>query len=179
MKRNHFRSILSQGDNDGACFLYSLANAALCLGADADSVRTNWSAAVSGLRNPRAYLDYNEGTRDNTIKADVLLGTQFLDALCPDSFVVSTLNHNANLLAAVEHHLNQDSVLVIDNQEHWFCIVDVRGEVLHAACSGMLNEPTAYEEWTTATRLKLERRANARVRSLKCVRLLKVEKRLD
>src|SRR4051812_45048303 len=65
------RRILAQGDRDSACFLYSLANAAIALTGD----EGDWSAAVDAISEPRAYLRAETGTQAIDLRPQKLCET--------------------------------------------------------------------------------------------------------
>ncbi|MFP5392051.1 MAG: hypothetical protein ACLGI6_11005 [Gammaproteobacteria bacterium] len=163
--------------------MYSLANAAVCLGIERSTLESAWSAAVTALAHPADFLDPTMGTGRNVDDphADVVLARAFLDALSPGQFAVTLLDRTGDLLSSVRAHLNVNSVLLIDNTAHWYCIVDVEQHALHAACSAALTNDTPCEEWTTSTELNLRRRANAKVTGIArleqvYLRMLKVER---
>lgn len=159
--------ILSQGDLDGACFLYSLTNAALCLGLTVteEQLKRRWASALDVITDPVHYLNSKKGTAGNRSAAcEQELAIDFLHALAPNRFDVELLDTSINLLHIARKHLNAETVLVVDNGAHWFCVVDIDGSTLHAACSARWNETPPYHEWRTTQPAQFNRWANVELR---------------
>lgn len=151
MKRN----ILAQGDRDGACFLYSIANAvgALTKGAITQAQWKNWIQS-----SPFCMNDFIKG--DGTKKIDSKhhhlggLCSDLFDTLMKSSkkmngcFEVEWIN-GLNSIKKLGAVLSPSKVLImgINNDEHWVTIVDVDGKDVFISCSAeALNGVSEYFE---------------------------------
>lgn len=146
-----FRFIRSQGDLDGACLLYSLANAAQSLTGRQVQV-AEWSAMIQSLPSTpstRDFLDSTEGSRasDDDKVAQAELARSALGILSPTQTLtvetVEKLRDGSLALAKPE----EGNVLVCANQQHWFCIVDSDDQFAYVACSWVWQQdPASYTE---------------------------------
>lgn len=147
-------SILGQGSLDGACFLYSLANAVQCLSRK-PITSSRWSKLVPALVEPRDFLTDRTGTRnsDNDPNLQEALAQQYLQILSPRiPLTVTTLhglcNHSEPHEAIFDH-----SVVVMQNAEHWFCLLEVHGGQAYVACSWVWQRDLSlYKESLTPVR---------------------------
>jgi hypothetical protein len=160
MKRR--RSIHSQGDLDGACFLYSAANAYTALtGRSPDLAR--WARAVQGVPHPADFLDPTCGTTLNYEQDPSLLGDA-LETICAavgkeGPRIDFTWHPEAAGLEDVTELVDSRSVALFRyhgntryarNMDHWVCGVAVRRPRLeragrvYVACSSRLVD--AYPE---------------------------------
>lgn len=143
-----FRFIRSQGDLDGACLLYSLANAAQSLTGRQVQV-AEWSAMIQSLPSTRDFLDNTAGScaSDDSKVAQAKLARNALGILSPTQpLTVETkekLRDGSLALAKPE----EGNVLVCANQQHWFCIVDSDDQFAYVACSWVWQlDPANYTE---------------------------------
>jgi hypothetical protein len=143
-----FRFIRSQGDLDGACLLYSLANATQTLTGRQVQV-AEWSAMIQSLSSTSDFLDNTAGSRasDCDKVAQEALARNALGILSPiQTLTVETkekLRNGSLTLAKPE----EGSVLVCANQQHWFCIVDSDDQFAYVACSWVWQlNPAEYTE---------------------------------
>lgn len=142
------RKILAQGDRDGACFLYSLANATSAL-SQKDVTQAKWVKCIRAL--PFDMSDFIAGR-----------GTEKLDpcSLYLESFshsFMSALNispeiswkENITSVKKLKNLINSNQVFIlsIDGDSHWVAVVDVEGDTVFIACSAeALNGVQPYSE---------------------------------
>lgn len=145
------RFIRAQGELDGGCFLYSLVNAVQCLTNTTLTLRS-WSKLVAAVHDTRDYLDGRIGTlkTDENSNLQQLLAQQYIDILSPKdklvAKVIEPIGRNSNLI----QYLTPHSLLVMANDEHWFCLLDIERHQAYVACSWVLQEKcNAYLEETT------------------------------
>ena len=145
------RFILAQGSMDGACFLYSMANATKALTGKETIDAQCWSDMLRGLTHVGDFLDQLVGTerRDTRPGRQIAMVEQMMRALAPDTgIVVSLVPYDEltgrRLAALIDAH----SVLVVGTQEHWVCAVDIDFEArrLLVADSSELLESEKYAE---------------------------------
>ena len=149
------RKIWSQGDLDGACFLYSMMNAAQALyriGSHNDW-KDRWSQLLTATSKRPDFLDWQKGTIQNASapQRDMKQAQQCLKAILPGTFIVKLVKATTGgeLLDSV---LDADSVFVVDNNDHWYCVVDADDDKVYAACSDELNRTsTKYSEGKSPT----------------------------
>jgi len=130
------RFIQAQGSLDGACFLYSLANATQCLTGKRVS-DSCWSKLARIVHNARDYLASGVGTAnsDDNPTLQEALAQQYLDILSPNVRLKATTIHSIQDGSNPERHLTEQSALVTQNGEHWFCLLDVSDLKAFVACS--------------------------------------------
>ncbi|KAF0163570.1 MAG: hypothetical protein FD157_2900 [Rhodocyclaceae bacterium] len=155
MARDSYR-ILGQGHLDGACFLYAIANAMLCL-----TNRTNervpqkrWSKMISFL-NAGDFLDGCIGTAKTDDNPDLqeLLAYECICRLDPKSkYVVETKNH-LTWRSNFDQLATQDTVLLLPTREHWYCLVDTQDKLAYLACSAAWQESRSKYREDTSPRL--------------------------
>ena len=145
------RSIRSQGDFDGACFLYSLVNAVYCLTGrqiEADG----WARVVSEAYDARDFLNGQIGTAkiDNLPSLLSTLAMQYLRALDQITHYDVELVEGIKKVGDLQRTLSSKSVLLVDNGSHWFCLVDFYDDTAFAACSAALqDDPCNYSEMSS------------------------------
>ena len=148
------RTIHSQGDLDGACFLYSAANAYTALtGRKPDLVR--WARAIRGVPHPEDFLDPTCGTTTNYEDDPNLLGRALeaiFDAVAQTDGprIDFTWHPEAADFADMAELIDDRSVALIRydgdtrfarRMDHWVCGVAVRRATtsrplrIYAACS--------------------------------------------
>lgn len=141
------RRISAQGDFDGACFLYSIANSYSSL-VGRQLTENQWKGALRSM--PFRLDDFlcNEGTgslRDNS---------NYFEGLCRN-FLEGTKNNrlqitrrenitSRSLQALVTE--NQVVIVAINNKGHWVSVVDVDRSQLYLACSAALSSKAPYTE---------------------------------
>lgn len=149
------RFIRAQGDLDGACFLYSLANAAQALSGKriSDAV---WSKLVRIIHNPQDYLSVKVGTLhtdDNPIFQESL-AQQYLNVLSPGVALHANTIHELGDGANPERYIGEKTVLVSADEEHWFCIVDAHDKEVYVACSCVWQRKLINYQEASSERLK-------------------------
>lgn len=154
------RRLKSQGDLDGACFLYSIANAVISLN---DTVTAeNWSSAISSLPKSRSFLRQDVGTlafHDNGEELE-RVAKRFLKSLSSNKFKVALHQGNRR---SIERLIDENAVVIVSNPEHWFVVTEVHHDTVFAACSDTFNvhghkhpeEPTPKFGHLSNLRMKL------------------------
>jgi hypothetical protein len=130
------RQILAQGDRDGACLLYSLANGIQALTGKSVSPAA-WTCAVDAL--PFATGEFL--TRRGSAALDSY--PQCLEALAREFMAGAGLDIVANWTseldtpARLQAQLAPEGVLVmvVENNAHWVAVVDVSADQVFVACS--------------------------------------------
>ena len=140
------RKIISQGERDGACFLYSMANSVMALTGKILK-QDVWNDLIGALGDATDFLRSDTGTLK--IDADDQELTRFA------SLVLKHVSPRRLKLEVdcgprpteVSNALSDSTVLVVTNNWHWFCIVDSDEQYCYAACSAKLHEnPLTYRE---------------------------------
>lgn len=149
------RKILAQGDRDSACFLYSLANAAFAV-TGIDSSEGNWTAAVEHISRPADYLRSECGTRRIDKSPRRLLSTakSFLSDFLPEQELQVRLVRPIDKSSEFNAILSRESVLVMANRDHWFCLLEVYKRRAYVACSAALAEKGSGYRETREGKLK-------------------------
>lgn len=143
------REILAQGDRDGACFLYSIANAVgalACKPVDHDE----WLEGIHAL--PFDMRDYLAGS--GTVKLDS--NQHYLEDFC-QNFLVGlgvnakiTWHEDLKSASELKNILSPYNVFImaVDDDEHWVVIVDTDDkDTVFIACSAeALNGTYPYIE---------------------------------
>ncbi|MFQ2387905.1 hypothetical protein ACK32P_07475 [Aeromonas dhakensis] len=130
------RKIKSQGDFDGACFLYSIANAVISL--NGTVTPESWSGAIHSLPKPQSFLRQDIGTQafdDDGGKLEIV-AQNFLNSLSNYKFKVKLHQANRN---GIQSLIDNNSVVIIGNPEHWFVVTEVYNDIAFIACSDALN----------------------------------------
>jgi len=143
------RKIHTQGDLDGACFLYSLANAYTALTGERPELG-RWDEAISKLKWPIDFQKACVGTTDHYKKkpaqtaqdAKLVLSTitatnvALAVSACSDT---KTLDGVASLIdsSSVAILWYQGNTKHVQNGNHWVCAVAAEKDplVVHVACS--------------------------------------------
>lgn len=135
------RVIYSQGFFDGACFFYSLANAARCVSGKAIPERA-WRRAI--LESPFRTEDFLSGggtaRLDSSAIALTLAGQVFLNDLGTElSFCLFERDISSAQIAEAAH---KGCVIItaIDDGKHWVPIVDANNDEACIACSLALHD---------------------------------------
>lgn len=130
------RQILTQGDLDGACFLYCLANTAQALTCKPVDP-ADWTRGILAL--PFDMRDFIAGRGTEKLDKDpdslIALARGFLRELVVNSVIVwqdpiRTLQQLRSLVTA-----HQVVIMAVDNDAHWVTIVDVDEREVFVACS--------------------------------------------
>jgi hypothetical protein len=163
-KKRCERRIFAQGDLDGACFLYGLANAVLCFTGDNDPVRERWSKLTGKIGRAKEFLNWESGTIFNKEypKRDVVMARKYLKVLTDDAKFRVTLVSRSAAKSALKEHVRADSILLFDNGEHWSCIVEINRGRAYIACSAEL--ASGSSEYSEELSVQFERPWNVSVR---------------
>lgn len=144
------RFIKSQGDLDGACFLYSLVNAVNCLHDRSTRSSDAWQRLVSGVYDPRDFLRGDVGTArvDDFPEFIARLIGDYVALLDPSGdYSVKCVEISDKSQLRRRRLVSDESVLLVDNGEHWFVLVDADQGQVFVACSAALYEnPKGYVE---------------------------------
>lgn len=148
---NTRRIIKSQGDLDSACFLYSLVNAAQCLSGK-ELGNKEWQCLISCVYDCKDYLTGSTGTKriDHLPELISTLTVEYLKVLDPKRDyrvkILEKISKDDDLNTLLTKH----SLLLIDNGEHWFCLLEVDDEYAYIACSAVWQDNrNSYREEKT------------------------------
>ncbi|MBL0616825.1 hypothetical protein [Aeromonas veronii] len=130
------RKIKFQGDLDGACFLYSIANAVISL--NSNVTPENWSDAIELLPNSQLFLRQDVGTLAFDDDGEKLekVAQRFINDLADEVFTLKLYKTNRKNMQSL---IDDDSVVIICNPEHWFVVTEIYNDTVFIACSDVLN----------------------------------------
>lgn len=142
------RKILAQGDRDGACLLYSLANAAQAMSGK-EITEENWTSALDALPFATGEFLTERGSAglDHFPHCLELLGTTFLASAGLEVDVVWT--DRLSSPARLKKHLDAGDLLImeVDDGAHWVTAVDASSDEVFFACSlQLLGADRPYRE---------------------------------
>lgn len=129
------RKILAQGDRDGACFLYSAANAGFALTGKEISTK-DWTKAVRS--SPFDMSDFMAGLGTDKFKLASHFENIASDFLsCVNKEIDINYIENISELKQIRKFIDDSSVLIlgVDNDKHWLTVVDIEDGNLYCACS--------------------------------------------
>ena len=142
------RRIFAQGDLDGACFLYSIANCYVAL-TSKQLTSNQWKHSLRA--SPFKLDDYltGQGTEalDNTPDYFEGLCRNFLGNIRNTRFEVTRRENvsSSSLRDALTD--KQVAIIAINDGDHWVSIVDADKQQFYLACSAVaLASKTPYEE---------------------------------
>jgi len=152
------RKILAQGDRDGACFLYSIANGYSALTSKQLS-RDKWRKSINAI--PFRIDDFLSGRGTENLDDK----PEYFEGLCRDflsnEFEVTGKKNISEKSLRTHITKNQVAIVAIENGEHWACIVDADNELFYIACSAAaLESHTTYAEKKS---LQLDRFYNSKL----------------
>lgn len=142
------RIYLTQGDLDGACFLYSIANSVAALSAKKPTVK-QWSKALEYIPSASDFLDGSIGTKNYDDRHEIYKFAieQALSEYSP-SHNYNVLSHpDIDNISQISKLIGHDSVAILNiNGEHWICVVDIEKSKnkLFAACSDVTDTQIFY-----------------------------------
>jgi hypothetical protein len=139
------RKIYSQGVFDGACFLYSLANAVRSVTRQAISGE-DWAHSIAKMPFSTQDLLGGSGTEklDHTPGALLLAARMFVEELRDDVVVSEIAGRATAIVEALSSH--RAVVAAIDNGNHWVALLEVCDSDAYYACSWVLHKNTEYSE---------------------------------
>lgn len=135
--------ILAQGDLDGACFLYSIANAHLAL-TGKKPTQSQWKKFILNSPFRMEYFLAGEGTgflRNNS---------KDFEAICQDflgsNFIITSDSNVSE--STIKKKINNKSVAIVasDNGNHWVCLVEANEEFNIACSAEALGKGIKYKE---------------------------------
>ena len=154
------RKIISQGELDGACLLYALANSFLSL-TGKKPTQSKWDKAIDALPIKEDFLKGNVGTEryfkenkgENNIR---LVSENFLMGLSKQTkYEFSVMYHNQITRSdELTPLINKDSVVLFCiDQEHWVVgsSYSADSKILNIACSFQYIENSSYFEKKDST----------------------------
>lgn len=143
------RIILSQGDRDGACFLYAIANSVgLLRGA---VTQAEWKSFIKNLPIRTDNFLLGEGTgnlADNHHIYEEIIKRMLHSCKIEETVKIESCS-NINSENALQKIVTKSSVAItcINNGKHWVAISDVFDATTFIACSSeALRAPTKYTE---------------------------------
>ena len=142
------RFIRSQGDLDSACFLYSLVNAVQCLSGK-KLLESAWQRLISCTYDPRDFLTSRTGTKriDDHPHLIAELASRYIATLEPRGKYRVDLLEGLDSTFVEKNPLKKQTLLVVDNGTHWFCMLDSSGGQIFVSCSAVWqNNPAKYTE---------------------------------
>jgi hypothetical protein len=136
---------------DGACFLYSVANAAKALTRNKNVSPQRWTDMLQTIKRAGDFMDQQIGTEncDSRPQHQNTMVSRMMAALAPTDGITVSLVADEHLtgrrLAAL---IDPETVLVVGTLDHWVCAVDVdeEGRNLLVADSSQLHEVGGYVE---------------------------------
>ncbi len=140
------RRILAQGDLDGACYLYSIANSVFAL-TSKRLTDAQWEKSLRAL--PFKLDDFlsRGGTKSLDDTPDYLesLCRNFLNEIKNTQFEITrNINISSKLLRSAIMD-NQVAIVAIDDGKHWVSLVDADQKLFYLACSAAFGESTCSE----------------------------------
>ena len=153
-----YRFIRSQGDLDGACFLYTVFNCAQTL-LEKKLKPTHWARLVDASSSPLSLLG-GGGTALIDEQDDLLreLTASYLSILGCPAKVSLLVDLRDGLLP---QRMDENSALILDDGAHWYCMVEASKDMAYVACSAVWQEnPNKYKELKSP---RLQRRYNLAV----------------
>lgn len=159
--------IYSQGDLNGACFLFSIANAYKSL-ANKDITKSAWSKAVNGVFFLEDFMDGKLGTE--RYNANPLLFETVVNHMLgefSDKVQFEVKHLKSSNLASTKKYITESSVVIfcfrVENEKgneilnHWTCGVDLSDvpSEIQLACSSCAVDPqkgNRYHRWYNETR---------------------------
>lgn len=138
------RFIRSQGDLDGACFLYAVFNGAQTLLGKKRS-RVLWRRLVEVSNSPVSLLG-GDGTRlideQDSLLSELVASHLLLLGCAVRVDLVAPLRDGT-----LPKGIGKNSVLILDDASHWYCVVEVSAGVAYVACSAIWQkDPRKYSE---------------------------------
>ena len=131
------RRIFAQGDFDGACYLYSIANSYVAL-TSRQLTAKQWKKSICA--SPFKLDDFltSDGTKSLDDNLDYLEGLcrDFLNGIRKTQFQVTRKKVSETSLRASLTD-KQVAIVAIDGGDHWVSVVDADAEQLYIACSAM------------------------------------------
>lgn len=149
------RRILLQGDMDGACFLYSIANAFTLLTNKKVTI-TKWSKQFEYIPFSEDFLSGNIGTKnydDNMSLYEFAIKQSISLAYSSKKYLneITIKSHpQIRKLNEIKPLISNKSVVILNiSGEHWICAVgiDEKRNSIQAACSEIPENICSYKEF--------------------------------
>lgn len=160
--RTFMNRIFSQGDFDGACFIYSAANAAQVLSPQ-KATQKRWNEALKWIPFSDDFITDNGTWRyDEDIDLYIFSLKRMFREFAPNSTFEITHYPNINSAENIRNLINQHSVVVLNiNLEHWVTCIDTDVENILIACSYQLS--TLREKYSENTSGEFKRKYNLKM----------------
>jgi len=145
------RKILSQGDRDGACFLYSIANSYYALTKQQLS-EAQWKKSINAILFKLDDFLSGRGTEKLDYNPEYLEGLcrKFLPQNNKINFEIAAVKDTTEKSLQKILTNNQVVIAAIDGGNHWVCMVDSDKSQFYLACSNTdLNSEEKYYEATS------------------------------
>lgn len=144
------RRYLIQGDLDGACFLYSIANTVVVLSGRKPTIG-QWAKSLQYIPFSADFLNGNVGTKnyDEKIELYEFSIKQALSEFSPNKKYEVTSFPNIKSITEVNKLIDKSSVVILNiNSEHWVCVVSTLSSQnkLLTVCSDVTNRIYDYTE---------------------------------
>jgi hypothetical protein len=144
------RIYLMQGDLDGACFLYSIANSVVALTSRKPTVN-QWGKALQYIPFSHDFLSGKVGTKNYDDRSELygFAVAQALSEYSPKNEYDVTTHPNMKSIEEVHKLISSNSVVILNiSGEHWICVVDVDKQIstLLSVCSDLGDRVNSYEE---------------------------------
>jgi hypothetical protein len=139
-----------QGDLDGACFLYSIANCVVALTQRKPSVN-QWSNALEYIPFAHDFIDGKVGIKNYDERSELYRFSveQALSEYSPKRNFLVRVHPELERIGDVAPLVKSNSVVILNiNAEHWICVVDVdvpRATLL-SVCSDLGDRVNRYKE---------------------------------
>jgi hypothetical protein len=140
--------ICSQGGFDGACFLYSIANAYTALTGKKPTQR-NWDKALKNIPFLSDFMTSDMGTKqydENLALYEFTIKTM-LDYFSLGKVKIESYP-DMNKVQNIKRLLGKKSVVIVNiKSEHWVVVVDSSDQEFQVACSfELMKKGSKYEE---------------------------------
>ena len=144
------RKYLMQGDLDGACFLYSIANSVVALTSKQPNVN-QWANALPYIPFAHDFISGNVGTKNYDDHSEIykFAVQQAISEFSPKKRYDIAVHPNTSCINQIASLISASSVVVLNlSGDHWICVVDVNEEknALLSACSDLGDRVNCYTE---------------------------------
>jgi hypothetical protein len=139
-----------QGDLDGACFLYSIANSVVALTGQKPSTK-EWSNALKFIPFSHDFIDGEVGTVNYDEQSEIykFAVKQALSEYSPNKKFNVEIFPELTKTQEVEKLISKNAVVILNiSSDHWICVVDteVAEKTLLAVCSDLGERVNSYQE---------------------------------
>ena len=144
------KKYLTQGDLDGACFLYSIANSVVALSGRKPTVK-QWSKALKYIPFSTDFIDGDVGTvnYDENVSLYKFAIEQSITEYSPSNDYEVKIYPQVSSIKEVDGLISDSSVVILNiSGDHWVCVVsvDIENNRLLTACSDVMDRMYNYFE---------------------------------